>query len=167
MPTIKKILVPVDFSAASLAGLEFAADLARTLRASLEVLHVVEIATYAPMMGVSVDLRRLREGHEQAALARLEKLAAALGTRGVRCGAAIKIGIAPYAIVDEAERSGADLVVMATHGRHGVERLLIGSVAERVVRAAGCPVLTVRAGRRRTRRTSAKPRAARGSKRSR
>jgi nucleotide-binding universal stress UspA family protein len=146
MPKIKLILVPVDFSEPSLAALRYAVDLARMLKARLEIVHVVEAVTYAPMIGSAVDLDRFREEQERAAQRRLAQLAADLRRRRVRCRTALKIGAASSAIVDLAKRSSADLIVMATEGRHGVGRLLLGSVAERVVRSAGCPVLTVRAG---------------------
>ena len=146
MPKIKLILVPVDFSEPSLAALRYAVDLARMLKARLEIVHVVEAVTYAPMIGSAVDLDRFREEQERAAQRRHAQLAADLRRRRVRCRTALKIGAASSAIVDLAKRSSADLIVMATEGRHGVGRLLLGSVAERVVRSAGCPVLTVRAG---------------------
>lgn len=146
MPKIKCILVPVDFSEPSLAALRYAVDLARMLKARLEIVHVVEAVTYAPMIGSAVDLDRFRDEQERAAQRRLAQLAADLRRRRVHCRTELKIGAAWSAIVDLAKRSSADLIVMATEGRHGVGRLLLGSVAERVVRSAGCPVLTVRAG---------------------
>jgi universal stress protein A len=145
MPKIKRILVPVDFSEPSLAALRYAVDLARMSKARLEIVHVVEAVTYAPIIGSAVDLDRFREEQERAAQRRLAQLAADLRRRRVRCRTELKIGAASSAIVDLAKRSSADLIVMATEGRHGVGRLLLGSVAERVVRSASCPVLTVRA----------------------
>jgi len=145
MPKIKRILVPIDFSEPSLAALRFAIDLARTLKARLEIVHVVEAATYAPMIGAAVDLDKLREHQERTAQRGLARLAADLRRRRVRCRTALRIGAAPSTIVDLAKRSAADLIVMATEGRHGVGRLLLGRIAERVVRSAECPVLTVRA----------------------
>jgi nucleotide-binding universal stress UspA family protein len=143
MPKVKRILVPVDFFEPSLAALRFAIDLARSLRARLEIVHVVEAVTYAPMIGSAVDLDRFREQQERAAQHRLAGLAADLRRRRVRCRTLLRIGAAPSTIVDLAKRTAADLIVMATEGRHGVGRLLLGSVAERVVRSAECPVLTV------------------------
>jgi nucleotide-binding universal stress UspA family protein len=145
MSKIKRILVPVDFSEPSLAALRFAIDLARTLKARLEIVHAVEAVTYAPMIGSAVDLDKFREEQERSAQRRLAVLAADLRKRRVRCRTTLRIGAAASTIVDLAKRSGADLIVMATEGRHGVGRLLLGSVAERVVRSAECPVLTVRA----------------------
>jgi nucleotide-binding universal stress UspA family protein len=143
---IKRILVPVDFSEPSLAALRFAIDLARSVKARLEILHVVEPLTYAPMIGSAVDLDKFRQQQEHTAQRRLAGLAADLRRRRVRCHTALRIGAASGTIVDLAKRNAADLIVMATEGRHGVGRLLLGSVAERVVRSAECPVLTVRVG---------------------
>jgi universal stress protein A len=143
MPKVKRILVPVDFSEPSLAALRFAIDLARPLKARLEIVHVVEAVTYAPMIGAAVDLDRFREEQEHAAQRRLAGLVADLRRRRVRCRTVLTIGAAPSSIVDLAKRSSADLIVMATEGRHGVGRLLLGSVAERVARSAECPVLIV------------------------
>ncbi|HSD11657.1 MAG TPA: universal stress protein [Candidatus Binatia bacterium] len=145
MPKIKRILVAVDFSKPSLAALRYGADLARMLKARLEIVHVVEPLTYAPMIGSAVDLDKFREEQERAAQRGLAELATDLRRKGVRCRTELKVGAAPSAILDLAKRSAAHLIVMATEGRHGIGRLLLGSVAERVVRNAPCPVLTVRA----------------------
>ncbi len=140
---IRRILVPVDFSEPSLAALRYAADLARSLNATLDIVHVVEAVTYAPMIGSAVDLERLREAQERAARTRLDRIGTMLGKRFGRKHMALKIGSAVSGILDEAKHRRSDLIVMATQGRHGVGRLLLGSVAERVVRTAGCPVLIV------------------------
>jgi universal stress protein A len=143
---VRRILVPVDFSEPSLAALRYATDLAHSLKASLDVVHVVEAVSYAPMVGSAVDLERLREEQERAARTRLDRLGATLGKR--RRHTALRVGNAASSITDEAKRRRSDLIVMATQGRRGVGRLLLGSVAERVVRTAGCPVLIVPPRRR-------------------
>ncbi len=143
---IKKILVPVDFSKPSIAALRHATELAKEHRARIEVLHVVEALSYAPMITVSVDMEALREMHEAHARKQLDRIAAELRQERVRATTVIKVGRPSVAIAERAKNDGADLVVMATQGRHFVQHLLLGSVAERVVRAAPCPVLTVRAG---------------------
>ena len=140
---VRRILVPVDFSEPSLAALRYATDLARSLKASLDVVHVVEAVAYAPMVGSAVDLGRLREEQERAARTRLDRLGAKLGKRLGRRHRALRVGNAASSITDEAKRRRSDLIVMATQSRHGLGRLLLGSVAERVVRTAGCPVLIV------------------------
>jgi nucleotide-binding universal stress UspA family protein len=145
---IKRILAPVDFSKPSLAALRYATAFAKSRRARIEVLHVVEAVTYAPMLGTSIDLTGLRDAQEREASKRLVGLAADLRRRGVRADATLKIGAAATTIVDRAKRGSADLILMATQGRGFVKHLLLGSVAERVVRSAPCPVMTLRAGGR-------------------
>jgi nucleotide-binding universal stress UspA family protein len=139
---IQRILVPVDFSEPSLGALRYAVALARMLKASLDVLHVVE-AVYAPMVGPTFDLESLREAREHGARRKLEQLVARLGEHPGRKRALLRAGTAARSIVYEAKRHSYDLIVMATQGRHGVGRWLLGSVAERVVRTADCPVLIV------------------------
>jgi nucleotide-binding universal stress UspA family protein len=143
---IKKILEPVDFSKPASAALRHATVLAKEHRAQIELLHVVEALSYAPMLAVSVDMEELREMHEAHARQELDRIAAELRRQRVRVTTVIKVGRPSAAIAERAKNDGADLVVMATQGRHFVQHLLLGSVAERVVRAAPCPVLTVRAG---------------------
>jgi nucleotide-binding universal stress UspA family protein len=159
---IKRILVPVDFSAHSLQALDYAVDLSKPFKAQLMVLHVVEPIYYevpdfagaagAAMAGVFDDLHRT--AHEQ--LVRLTQLYA---KRRVTLRALLQTGTAHESIADTAKQLKADLIVMATHGRTGLTRLLIGSVAERVVRTATCPVLTLRAGQK-PRRSAARKRLA-------
>jgi nucleotide-binding universal stress UspA family protein len=146
---IKRIVVPLDLSFSSLKALEFAADLAKPFAAELIALFVIESAlTVVPNYGgvpgaalqqMANEQRRASERH----LARIERRYA---RRGVRLRSIIQTGIPAQTIVELATRSKADLIVMATHGRTGVSRLLMGSVAERVVRTATCPVLTLHGG---------------------
>ena len=141
---IKRILVPVDFSEPSLQAVEYAVELARPFGASLELLCVIEPLAYAPLAGPAVDLAAIRAEQERIATERLAGLKRDLVRRHARCRADLRIGSAYRTIVDRAARWPADLVVMGTQGRSGLSHLLIGSVAERVVRSAPCPVLTVR-----------------------
>lgn len=135
------IMVPTDFSYASDAALGYARMLAARFGASLHLLHVVdEPGSWSEVYAAIPDIRdRLRADAGR----RLEAIAACLppplqATSAVACGAPVPT------IVKIAEAKGADLIVMGTHGRRGVGHLLLGSVAERVVRLAPCPVLTVR-----------------------
>jgi nucleotide-binding universal stress UspA family protein len=143
---IKRIVVPLDFSFSSLKALEFAADLAKPFAAELIALFVIEsgltvVPNYGGVPGaalqqMAIEQRRASERH----MARIERRYA---RRGVRLRSIIQMGIPAQAIVDLATGNSADLIVMATHGRTGISRLLMGSVAERVVRTATCPVLTL------------------------
>jgi universal stress protein A len=146
---LNRIVVPVDFSAASLNALEFAADVAKPVGAELVLLFVIEPvlravssyqgATAGTIQQMARDQRRAWERQ----LARLERR---YTKRGSRVRSIIGSGAPASAIVELAQRSKADLIIIATHGRTGVARLLMGSVAERVVRTATCPVLTLHGG---------------------
>jgi nucleotide-binding universal stress UspA family protein len=152
MPTAdwKRIFCPVDFSDASRAAMEVAADLARRFGAELLLLHAYPIPGYTFPDGSVVaspkmmqDLADQAERHLQEWRVEAERLLGA-----PRVSAETAIGEPATEIVQEAMRRGVDLVVMGTHGRTGLEHALMGSIAERVVRRAHCPVLTVRPGQR-------------------
>jgi nucleotide-binding universal stress UspA family protein len=139
---IKRILVPVDFSEASLESLGHAVDLAKRYDGQLLLLHVVEPVYYAvPAIEVIAE-------QKQFARAELIRLAQKLGEQGVTCHTLLRTGTPYLEIVDAARANAADVIVMATHGRTGFSHLMMGSVAERVVRTSVCPVLTVRSSRR-------------------
>jgi nucleotide-binding universal stress UspA family protein len=129
------VLIATDFSETAEEAARVASDYARGSAGRLHILHVVSPASDA------------------VADARLERLAADVGG-GMSVVTAVRSGVPAAAIVQYALQHGADLIVVGTHGRTGVSRALIGSVAERVVRTAPCPVLTVP---RRWRRSAAAP----------
>ena len=138
MVAVKNILVPIDFSTASDAALMYGRALARRFGARLHVLHVVENAFLRPTVA---DPHAV----EASALQRLSEQLTDDDRDHLRVAAATVKSDAPAVeIAAYAKASGIDLIVMGTHGRSGVSHLLIGSVAERVVRTAPCPVLTVR-----------------------
>jgi len=144
---LKRILVPIDFSPTSLKALEHAADLAAPSKAELLLLSVVE--PLYPLMpdydGVqSAALGRILDDHREAARKGLERLERRCAKRRLRVRSLVGTG-RPFEVIGQAaKRQRADLIVIATHGRTGFSHLLTGSVAERVVRTAPCPVLTVR-----------------------
>ena len=144
MPTIKRILAPTDFSPASDIAFRYALHLAGREGAALHLLHVVDEAaagsspdayfTYAPApFGPVAD----------EALERLKKGLAGCAIEGVTTTIEVTVGKPARVIADVARRRGTDLIVMGTHGRTGFAHLMIGSVAEHVVRIAPCAVLTV------------------------
>ena len=141
-PTITRILVPTDFSPCSQDAVRYAAVLAKRFGASISVLHVIETLSYTLTESLQwVDLyahvRTLVEPMMDGLVRDLrEQKFTAVGT--------LIQGVAYDEIVKKAKEESADLIVMGTHGRRGMRHLLMGSVAERVVRAAPCPVLTVR-----------------------
>jgi nucleotide-binding universal stress UspA family protein len=158
---IKRILVPVDFSAHSLAALDYAIDLVKRPSPEIVLLYCLEpiqFAAYGAPGGTSVA--SLVAEQRRLAAASLAKAAAALDKRGVRVRTMIREGSPRRRIIDTAKTVAADLIVMSTHGRTGLARFMIGSVAEAVVRHAHCPVLLVR-GPTTKKRTAARRRQAR------
>lgn len=143
MPT-QHLLVPIDLSASAEQALDYAIGLARTLSARLTVLHVIQPVPMAGVdMGVTLPETYLREVEAdiqhsmEAALARVT----AAGLTGERV---VLYGVPVQEIVETAKARQVDLIVMGTHGRTGLMHVLLGSVAERVVRLAPCSVLVVR-----------------------
>ena len=149
----KRILVPVDGSPTSAKGMKAAIRLARENRGKLLLLHVVEeySAFIAPEVGASIGpiLDGLRAAGKRT-LSRVARSAAAAGARPQEILAENFGGRVADTIVKEAKRARADLIVMGTHGRRGLNRALLGSDAEGVVRYSPVPVLLIpAAGRRR------------------
>jgi len=140
-----KILLPSDFSDCSAEAARAARRLAERFGARLLVLHVLdEPAALDPMFRGEVPLELLRGRMEQYAREGMEAFLAAhlQGVPGVETR--IASGVPFREILREAREAGADLIVIGTHGRTGVEHVIFGSTAEKVVRMAPCPVLTVR-----------------------
>lgn len=150
MSDIKKILVPVDFSESSEPALARAASIAAQCGAALSILHVWDALDFLPSAERSPEVARnmmtLTEYSEQRARAELEAFVAGARARGITVAASdARAGVPSRTIVEVAKDESFDLVVMGTHGRTGLAHALLGSVAERVVRHAFIPVLTVRA----------------------
>jgi nucleotide-binding universal stress UspA family protein len=145
MILIKNVLVATDFSEPSDAALNYGRELARTFTATLHVLHVADNVTFQyGVEGYSTLLPELQADVEEAARKQIERLVTeedrtALRAKPVIITAANKAA----AIVDYAGAHQIDLIVIGTHGRGAIGHLFMGSVAERVVRTATCPVLTV------------------------
>jgi nucleotide-binding universal stress UspA family protein len=140
----QKILCPVDFSPASLAGLAVGLALRRG-SAELLVLHAVEF--YLPALGepVAFDYAELRERHRSQGKAKLEELVPEAARAHTRLETVVLESGSPYQeILRTAERDRCDLIVMGVAGRSSADLLFFGSTANHVVRAAACPVLTVR-----------------------
>jgi nucleotide-binding universal stress UspA family protein len=133
------ILHPTDGSEASMAAADHAIGLAAENRAALRFLYVVDVSSLAADDFGGVLLENL-ERYGRTALEDLTERAEAAGVDAVT---AVETGVPHREILADAEESGADLIVMGTHGRTGLDRFLLGSVSERVVRTAGVPVLVV------------------------
>ena len=146
MIVLKTILVATDFGETSDAALTYGRDLARTFGARLHVLHVAEnlLVRFANETSMSI-LPELQKEIDNEARKRIETLVTEddRATLDVRPAVITSMGTAE-AIVQYAKDHAIDLIVMGTHGRRALAHVLMGSVAERVVRMAPCPVLTVR-----------------------
>lgn len=147
MIALKNILVATDFSEPSDAALAYGRELARTFRAQLTVVHVVEnvaARAYGADGFVFVE-PDLQPAVEAAGRTQVNALLSDEDRDVLQAEAVVITSNAPaLAIVDYAKMNAVDLIVMGTHGRGAVAHLLMGSVAERVVRTAPCPVLTLR-----------------------
>lgn len=143
---LKKILVPTDFGPASAVALQHGRDLASSFGATLHVLHAIgDLVTMTTMPPTYVpDLTQALKEREADARARLRRMLAADAPEAKRAEVVVSAASPASAIVSYAESHGIDLIVMGTHGRNAITQLLLGSVAEKVVRSASCPVLTVR-----------------------
>jgi nucleotide-binding universal stress UspA family protein len=143
MEPFKRIFVATDFSPCARLALDCAAMLARNLRGRVDVLYVSEVP--GVLFGESVALGEcfvdadVKEGRIQ-----LERLLAELREQGIQADGEVRTGFAPDTIIEIGRPEQYDVLVLGTHGRTGLRRLWMGSVAERVVRASQIPVLTVR-----------------------
>jgi len=145
MIALKKILVATDFSEAADAALSYGRAFARAFSARLHVLHVVD-DMYLRLGGdaYAAVLPELQQDVERQARERLDALLMDNDPTPLPTDTIIREGAAAPEIVKYAKDADIDLIVVGTHGRSAVAHLLMGSVAERVVRTASCPVLTVR-----------------------
>ena len=145
---VDTILVPTDFSADAEKALSTAADLAKTFGgAKIVVLHAyaVDIPMVSPMAGgYSLPTGFYEDLYAQAS-ARMDALVGELSKSGLDATGMVLQEPAALAVVDQAEKLSADLIVMGTRGNTGLKHVVLGSVAERVVRTAPCSVLTVKA----------------------
>jgi nucleotide-binding universal stress UspA family protein len=143
MPTIKKILVPVDFTATSDHALDYAVDLAVALGAAVSVLHVYQPPVYSFPDAVLVAPPQLAAEISDKAQRMLDSLVNLHRQRCPAISGVLVNGAAWEEIGRFATEHEADLIVMGTHARRGLPRAILGSVAERVVRTSEVPVLTV------------------------
>lgn len=149
MIKINKILYPTDFSEPSKLALEYAAALAKQFDAELEILHIMfdetqVVSFYLPqvtMQSLSADIETGSEKQLTDFISEQPVL------NGVRYTKKLIKGTPFLEIIKRAEESQADMIVLGTHGRTGLDHVLFGSTAEKVVRKAPCPVFTVRPGK--------------------
>jgi universal stress protein A len=146
MPVLKKVLVAVDFSKLSHEALDYAIELARSAKASVTALYVVEPIEFAgvdvlggaPMASQAIVDEHLKQARVEMERLRTRKLADVPGSKAV-----VRLGRPADEICALGGKGRSNLIVVGTHGRSGLAHLVMGSVAERVVRHANCPVLVV------------------------
>ena len=141
---IRTILVPVDFSDCSLAGLTYAVRFAKEVGARIVVVHVADLGPVMMTTGrgdydspTYIEAARRRCGDQMKGFLKR------VSFDGVPVDASAVAGYCPGAIYEAAAKEGADLIIISTHGRTGLRRTFIGSVAEGTVRHAACPVIVV------------------------
>ncbi len=142
MATAKHILVPHDFSETAEVALTYALDLAQKLGATVTVVHSFEVPVYGFPEGPAL-VPEMAAQIEEASESALEAVIKRASRPGLVPDSKLRQGPPWREIEATAKEIGADLIVMGTHGRRGVARALLGSVTEKVVRTAPCPVLTV------------------------
>jgi nucleotide-binding universal stress UspA family protein len=146
----EKILVPVDFSEASRSAFGHAAVLAAAFGSSIELVHVVEHVEHSHPVFWSRELLLAEDLHARVvrnAEASVQALVPLVAVpSGVPATTRVLSGTMPATLVDHAKATGTNLIVVSTHGRTGLSRWLLGSVSERLLRAAPCPVLVARGG---------------------
>ena len=156
--SITRLVVPVDFSPHSEKAVRYAATLAGRFGATVELLHVVEDPyrtgawtpdVYTPIIPEILD-NLVKDAHR-----RLEVMKTVAGAGGTEVQTTVIVGRPAPAIIEKSAE--CDLMVMGTHGRTGLSHVMLGSVAERVVRHAACPVLTVREAESATESNAKKP----------
>ena len=141
---IKKILVPVDFSTHSEAAMELAREHARVFDAEILLLHVISDAIglappYGPAMPVDFGMQI-----ERAAMEQFDDWRQKHGPADLKLTSYVRRGIPSKQIVDLAKEDDVDLIIMGTRGLTGLRHVMMGSVAERTVRSAPCPVMTTK-----------------------
>ncbi|MEO8400112.1 MAG: universal stress protein [Ignavibacteriaceae bacterium] len=144
-PDIKKVLVPIDFSDYSKGALKYAIDFVKAFNAELILIYVVEPVIYPPDFSMgqiampAVDVEMDKRADEE-----LDSLTKKEIPDDTKVKKIVKTGKPFVEIIETASEENVDLIIIATHGHTGVEHILFGSTAEKVVRKAPCPVLTLR-----------------------
>lgn len=144
MIEIEHILFPTDFSDYAANAVLYAIDFAKKFGSKVTVIHVLSPPTYAVTPEFNVDLTKIQKQVEAASRGRVDELTERLSKEGIEVESLIEIG-SPFAeIVKCARAKDVDLIVLSTHGHGAVKHMLLGSTAEKIVRKAPCPVLTIR-----------------------
>jgi nucleotide-binding universal stress UspA family protein len=140
-----KILIPIDFSDYSKSALRYAVDFSKCFKAEIHLIYVVEPVIYPPDFSMGqIAIPSVNAEWDDRAKEELAKLAKTEIPTDVKSKIILKTGKPFLEIIETATEEDIDLIIIATHGHSGVEHILFGSTAEKVVRKAPCPVLTLR-----------------------
>jgi len=143
--SLNRILVPVDFSPLSKKALQYALRLAREFDADVQLIHVIELDVPPMYEGWMIAPPVISNGSNADSAKKLKQLASSVQTAGMKpVQSIVRTGLPAQEIVEAAKQFDVDLIIIATHGYTGWKHFAIGSTAERVVRAAPCPVMVVR-----------------------
>jgi nucleotide-binding universal stress UspA family protein len=142
---IKRVLVPIDFSDYSKNSLKFAVSFIKRFNAELYLIYVIEPVIYPPDFSMGqIAIPSVDAEIDKRAFTELESLAKSEIPSEVKCKCIVKTGKPFLEIIETAKEENIDLIIIASHGHTGVEHILFGSTAEKVVRKAPCPVLSFR-----------------------
>jgi nucleotide-binding universal stress UspA family protein len=141
--TLRRLLVPIDFTETSDRALDYAIEFARKFDASITIMHSYQIPVYGFPDAAYITSAEVATQIATAAQRRLDALLDAHKTEGVKMNALLRDGVAWEEINAVATETKADLIIIGTHGRRGLARALLGSVAENVIRTSTLPVLVI------------------------
>lgn len=147
MIRLEHLLATIDFSTCSKKALDYAVHLAQKMKGRLALLHVFESPFFYPAetsLGAYPEIYQWLQDFKQDELKKLNALTDQVRKEGIPVESIFKEGVPSVEIIRTAKEIGADLIVLGTHGRRGLSHVVMGSVAERVVREAPCPVFVVR-----------------------
>jgi len=141
--TLRRILVPVDFTETSDRALGYAIELARKFEATITVMHAYQIPVYGFPDAAYITASEIATQISNAAQTRLDAIIETNKTSGVQMNAILRDGVPWEEVNNVAAETHADLIIIGTHGRRGLARALLGSVAENVIRTSTVPVLVI------------------------
>jgi nucleotide-binding universal stress UspA family protein len=145
MIKFEKILVPVDFSEYSMQALKYSSEFAKAYNSEVFLLYVVEPIIYPPDLSIGqITLPALNFQIDEKAKEELHRAAKESFAKETKVKIVVKLGKPYLEIIETARAESIDLIIISTHGHSGVEQILFGSTADKVVRKAPCPVLTLR-----------------------
>lgn len=147
MIEIKKILYPTDFSEYADHARSYVSEMARAFNSKVLLMHTIQAPSHYELAynyELALNPEEIGEKRQKAADAKIEEIAAKLRAEGIDVETRITLGSAFVDIVAAARKDKVDLIILSTHGWGFIKHVLMGSTAERVVRKAPCPVLTVR-----------------------